>query len=197
MRLEQTSTNYDFPTYGTTPGLGSLALSPLVSAGGQYTVSLSMDTLESGADNEDYSVAFGYQDQDNFFYVAFVESSGTDTARLQQISGATNTVLDTETFDFVAGEVPVVLNIDSAAGTVDVTYNSITIATLDAGGPISSGMIGVGSNNDAFAIDNFQVQGDNVALIPEPASVAIWSLLWLGLAGFGYFRVRRAMCNST
>lgn len=29
------------------------------------------------------------------------------------------------------------------------------------------------------------------AVIPEPASIAIWSLLGLGLAGFGYCRVRR------
>ena len=29
------------------------------------------------------------------------------------------------------------------------------------------------------------------AVIPEPASVAIWSLIGLGLAGFGYFRMRR------
>ena len=27
--------------------------------------------------------------------------------------------------------------------------------------------------------------------IPEPASIAIWSLLGLGLSGFGYWRVRR------
>lgn len=31
----------------------------------------------------------------------------------------------------------------------------------------------------------------SVAAVPEPASVAIWSLLGLGLAGFGYYRVRR------
>mgnify|MGYP002623760887 CR=1 FL=1 len=29
------------------------------------------------------------------------------------------------------------------------------------------------------------------APVPEPASIAIWSLLGLGLAGFGYYRVRR------
>lgn len=31
----------------------------------------------------------------------------------------------------------------------------------------------------------------NAAVVPEPASIAIWSLIGLGLAGFGYRRVRR------
>ena len=30
-----------------------------------------------------------------------------------------------------------------------------------------------------------------LAVVPEPASVAIWTLLGLGLASFGYFRFRR------
>ena len=33
--------------------------------------------------------------------------------------------------------------------------------------------------------------GSSSAAVPEPASVAIWSMIGLGLAGFGVYRARR------
>ena len=43
--------------------------------------------------------------------------------------------------------------------------------------------------NDNATFESFRIFGQ--AIVPEPASVAIWSLLGLGLAAFGYFRFRR------
>ena len=37
----------------------------------------------------------------------------------------------------------------------------------------------------------FGLAGTAVEVVPEPASIAIWSLIGLGLAGFGYSRTRR------
>ena len=44
-----------------------------------------------------------------------------------------------------------------------------------------------------FALGEFELFGDVVstAAVPEPTSVAIWSLIGLCLAGFGYSRIRR------
>ena len=39
-------------------------------------------------------------------------------------------------------------------------------------------------------LDNLVIESQSLT-VPEPASVAIWSLIGLGLAGFGYHRVRR------
>jgi hypothetical protein len=48
---------------------------------------------------------------------------------------------------------------------------------------------GVGNN---AGIDNFTLSGQlSPAAVPEPASIAIWSLVGLALAGFGFYRVRR------
>lgn len=47
------------------------------------------------------------------------------------------------------------------------------------------------SNGPAtLTVDDVQFFNPNAA-VPEPASFAIWSLIGLGLAGFGYFRIRR------
>jgi len=42
------------------------------------------------------------------------------------------------------------------------------------------------TDGEAFAIDNIRVTGQ----VPEPASIAMWSLMGLGLAGFGFCRYR-------
>ena len=64
----------------------------------------------------------------------------------------------------------------------------------------------VSQREDGVAFDSFVFQLDNLAAptgigppvsefaelaVPEPASIAIWSLIGLGLAGFGYTRIRR------
>ena len=41
------------------------------------------------------------------------------------------------------------------------------------------------------SLASFGLQSPLATAVPEPASVAIWSLIGLGLAGFGYFRIRR------
>lgn len=48
-----------------------------------------------------------------------------------------------------------------------------------------------GENQDgAFIVDNVQF-GSAIAVVPEPTSIAIWSLIGFGLAGFGFRRYRR------
>ena len=79
----------------------------------------------------------------------------------------------------------------------------------DNPGGLQNFRLGVNRNNDnSFLgfIDNVQIWNDanqdpaaifaagpgiNQIAIPEPASLAIWSLVGLSLAGFGYYRTRR------
>lgn len=50
---------------------------------------------------------------------------------------------------------------------------------------------GAGVLFDEFALGDTLSDVVTAEVVPEPASIAIWSLIGLGLAGFGYFRVRR------
>ena len=45
--------------------------------------------------------------------------------------------------------------------------------------------------DDLIFADTFAEAVGQAAVVPEPASVAIWTLLGLGLAGFGFCRARR------
>lgn len=47
------------------------------------------------------------------------------------------------------------------------------------------------ANNYAFYALSEQIIAPGGTSVPEPTSIAIWSLIGLGLAGFGYYRVRR------
>ncbi len=59
-------------------------------------------------------------------------------------------------------------------------YSGFTLTSIDFG------TAGSASGNTAI----FAVSG-TAAAVPEPAPIAIWSLIGLGLAGFGYYRTRR------
>ena len=52
---------------------------------------------------------------------------------------------------------------------------------------------GRATGNGNFVVQEFSVFQSQIQAqaVPEPASVAIWSLIGIGLAGFGYYRLRR------
>ena len=61
------------------------------------------------------------------------------------------------------------------------------------GNGLDGGLGVVAPNGDGFDLQ-LAANGSGLTTevaIPEPASIAIWSLIGLGLAGFGYYRVRR------
>ena len=51
---------------------------------------------------------------------------------------------------------------------------------------------GTGATSGAFfALGEIEFFGQEFVAVPEPASLAIWSLIGLGLCGFGWYRTRR------
>ena len=63
----------------------------------------------------------------------------------------------------------------------DGTFGSLGIAPGESGFDASG----------AFFFNFGNGTGLIGAVVPEPASIAIWSLIGLGMAGFGFYRVRR------
>ncbi|MGI9429099.1 MAG: hypothetical protein ACR2NM_10605, partial [Bythopirellula sp.] len=155
-QLEQTVTNYTFPDNGG-PSLGGIALAP-----GTYegpTLLLDMTSLEPGNGFQDQDIVFGYQDEDNFFYVETIASGGmnlfsvVDGVRAGRGGGGI-TFLDTATsvqleHNGIIGNVKVTYDVGGAATVIDVTDPVFQLSGAFG--------VGVGSNNDAFAIDNFTV----------------------------------------
>ena len=96
-------------------------------------------------------------------------------------------------------------NGDHVFGTGNATLAGANSAGSFGGGANTAGAFNL-SNFDGFFGDiaAFRVYNDalsaaevqqnfqaSLAAVPEPASIAIWSLIGLGLAGFGYYRTRR------
>ena len=182
-RLEQTVANYSFPN-GVAPDgdggpqIGAMALSGAGVVGGQYTISVDMDSLEEGNGFQDQDIVFGYTDEDNFFYVETIANGG---GNLFSVIAGVRTNIGGSGITFSHDPTNVILTVDTAAGDVSLNYGGAGDASLVSGAALAAGQVGVGSNNDAFAIDNFVVEQ-----IPEPTSIAL-----LGLSGLLTMLVRR------
>ena len=136
--------------------------------GGTYTVSF--DAVVDGV------VGFGTQGAYTMELVAF-DVGDDNTARGNHQGGRPGTILET-----VSG---------TTLSPLYSTFSSTPLTVMPGDAFIGQdiGIRFLGSANAAI-IDNVQLDA-NLPAIPEPASIAIWSLTGLGLAGFGYFRFRR------
>ena len=177
-QLEQTVANYTFPNGTGGAQLGSLALSGSGIVSGAYSISLTMDSLENTNSFQDQVVVFGYVDEDNFHYVETIPNSVT----LWGIAAGVRTNLGSAVNTFSHAATSVVVSIDTAAGDVSINYGGGGDIALATGQTLAAGLNGVGSNNDAFAIDNYSIDQ-----IPEPTSLTL-----LSIASLLAFRRRRS-----
>lgn len=176
-QLEQTSLNYSFPSPGGSPALGAVALSGAGTVGDQFTIDLTMNSLEEGNGFQDQSVIFGYQSSTSFWYM---ETSAADNGAVLFEVNSSGRQLRSGILaigGFSHATVPVSLEVDTLGGTVTFNYDNGTDVSV-TGLTLQSGQVGVGSNNDAFAIDDFVV-----TQIPEPGIPALLApLALLGLS---------------
>ena len=179
-QLAQSTTNYDFPRDAENdPVLGAIALSASGNVGGIYSISVDMTSLEPGNGFQDQDIVFAYTDADNFYLVETIASGG---ANLFSVIDGNRMSVGGAGISFSHSTTNVVLTVDTAAGDVSINYGGAGDASLGTGLALTAGLNGVGSNNDAFAIDNYVV-----SRVPEPTSLV---LLALG-SGFAAALARR------
>lgn len=155
-RLEQRTPNYDFPRdlNGNDPVLGAIALAPQ-SVGGHYSLSAEFTSLEPGNTFQDQDYVFGYVDADNFF---MMEAIGGGVNVFNVVDGD-RVLIASGANDFSHAPYTVVLEHNSETGEIIVTFgDNLPVVFFD---PIfirtGENRVGVGSNNDAFAIDDFSI----------------------------------------
>lgn len=169
----------------------------------------------SGAPSPSLSVNFSELESDlagaisGDDYYSFTVTPGVDTEMtftqldlaLAKSGGATNRSVTASLFSSLDGFAEAMLIQDITQNQVNsFKTGSIALNDLAAGvtGPVEFRLYldDHTSNTDALDIwvDNIVLHGTVVApevAVPESSAIAIWFLLGLGLAGFGYFRVRR------
>ena len=157
------------------------------------------DTLSEG---ETLNFSFSTEDtaNGNFFSSGFAGVSLFDDEGVERIfigdpSNATTWGLRQSGLNFDS-----IISDEMATAEFIYDFDSGDYSFLLDGALLDQGMISAGLELDSFRIANndggditlSNVSADfSVAAVPEPASVTIWSILGMGLAGFGFYRARR------
>jgi hypothetical protein len=146
----------------------------------RLAVDLRVDDTNSYADA---AIVFGWQDNENYYYTLFNKTgSANEVFRVE--SGSRNKI--GATFDPNGGADGGfhLVEIERLAdtGLITMSVDGLDVfETIDA--TFGSGRVGIGAFNDAASFDNFTLYSlePQRTVIPEPATLAIWSLL----AGLG------------
>jgi hypothetical protein len=188
-RLEQTATNYSFPRYDgpyvdPSPSLGGIALSGSgVITASQYTISATFDSLEEGNTFSGPGNRLRLRRVKTTSGMLWTSAPGTSNPfRLIQVDNGVLTVHSQVDYGSTFSHDPtsLLLEVDTVTGTVTGTYGTDAPIVMATGLTIAAGQNGVGSNNDAFAIDDYVI-----TVIPEPASLSG------GLLGLALIACRR------
>lgn len=196
--LEQLTANYDFRRgENNRPALGTIALAP-TQVGGHYEISTSFKSLEPGNIYQDHSVIFAYADENNFLIAeAYAETNKITLFRVVE-GNRTEIGANVNAITFNDDANVLTLRHDTVAGLVTVTHGDddpleYTDPDLIIEGDLS---VGVGSNNDAFTIDDFTITSGfsaNTEFVLEITALALdpqtgeVSVTWSSESGAEYF----------
>lgn len=170
-RLEQQTPDYDFPRDNNVndPVLGSIALAPQ-SVGGHYSLSAEFTSLEPGNGFQDQDFVFGYIDADNFFIMESIPSG----LNVFNVVDGDRVTIGTAGIAFSHDATTVVLEHNAETGEIIITYGDAEPTIYQDPVFIREGVhrVGVGSNNDAFAIDDFTITQIAGGVVVEPTITA-------------------------
>lgn len=194
-----TLTNIQGATFlGSSGGTGTLYGAANDGTPASSLVALSGLTVSNGQTNmaqTDYSLGATVNPGDGtvfFFGEISTDGQAADAVQVQPLAGGVP--ISTWVLDIVAGDYgPQSGLMDVTNGVPDIATRLVTFELADFVGGVGtlSGVDGL-RLVDNVGGDDFDPNVVGVALaIPEPASIAVWSVIGLGLAGFGYRRFRR------
>ena len=171
--LTQTNTNTDFPNSGAAHN-GSQAISPFDTSGSLDTITAQLGQNDPSGGFADATIIFGWVDQDNYFYAQVSQGEGI---AIRHVSGDVRQSSPADSGNGIGSfqnNVPwdVTLVHNSATGSVSFTVSDgVNTQSISANDSVlmQEGLIGFGSHNDSFFVDNLTVRTED----PSAASYTI------------------------
>lgn len=136
------------------------------SVAGDFTLTADASVAQTSNAFNDFSVLFGYQDADNYYFASFNESNDPNTSGIFRVSGGTQTQLADIT-NLIAPGTTYAVKVERAGSSLKVYRNNALLASAtDAA--LAGGKVGFGSRNDTCTFDNLIVT--TAASTPTPTN---------------------------
>lgn len=141
------------PASSSTIGNGNVSVYKNKFAG-NFTLTVDANASSTTSRFDDFSLIFDFQDAGNYYYASFNESTDSGTNGIFKVSGGVANKIADMGANIKAGKTYAIKVIKNAK-TIKVYKNNILQAT--ANNSASSGLIGLGSRNNAATFDNLNV----------------------------------------
>jgi hypothetical protein len=132
----------------------NLAVNPTV-VNGNFTLNVNGKVAGTSAVWDDFSVVFGYQDQNNYYYASFNESNDDGTNGIFKVTSGVKKQLK----DFTAkikSDTDYKVTVVRSGDTIKVSLNGVEVGSVNDAS-YKTGKVGYGSMNNKVSFDNLLV----------------------------------------
>lgn len=121
----------------------------------EFTLTTEATVTATASNWNDFSIVFGFEDINNYYYASFNESNDANTRGIFRVSNSLVTQLADISEPIVAGQA-YAIKIERQSSQIKAYLNNQQVATAADSG-LTSGLVGFGTRNDAATFDNLKV----------------------------------------
>lgn len=136
------------------------------SVAGNFTLTADASVASTSNAFNDFSILFGYQDTNNYYFASFNESNDANTSGVFRVSGGTQTQIADIT-NLITPGTTYSIRIERAGNSINVFRNGTSLASV-SDSTFASGKVGFGSRNDTCTFDNLIVTKPAPTPTPTP-----------------------------
>lgn len=150
---------------GTNGILGNISVHDTTISGNEYTVSAVVNLTGTATAWNDIALIFGYQDDDNYYYVSLNESNDGNTKGVfKVVSGSPAELADISSS--IVSDTDYDVEVVRDGSSIVVKLNSSQVAST-SDSSFTGGQVGFGSKNDGGQFDDLLVYGSAAVSAPQ------------------------------
>lgn len=136
--------------------LGNMSIYEASIGGNDYALSATVNITGSSELWNDAALIFGYQDEDNYYYVSLNENNDSNTNGLLKVSNGTPSELADFSSTF-SSDTDYTVEVQRTGSSIVVRIDSVQVASVNDS-TFTGGKIGFGTKNDAAQFDNLVLE---------------------------------------